>query len=135
MNKHTPRKKIGVEEQRAQMDNRFLRGKQIAYFDLLNIFDQLDHMLKFKDCRGSARTCFQYPLHDDRIITVREEPQFQRVRDCKCAFSLFPCVFVILECNSLHTELILGLTRTCTFVAWLKSSCGTSLPTLQCCAP
>ena len=30
--KHTPfRKKISVEEQRAQKDNRFLRGRQIAY--------------------------------------------------------------------------------------------------------
>ena len=44
------RNKISVEEQRAQKDNRFLRGRQIAYL-IYEYFRLLDPMMKFKDYR------------------------------------------------------------------------------------
>ena len=47
------RKKISVEEQRAQKDNRFLRGRQIACL-ISDFFDLLDLMMKFYDYRGCS---------------------------------------------------------------------------------
>ena len=47
------RKKISVEEQRAQKDNRILRGRQIAYL-ISEYFRPLDSMMKFKDHWGCS---------------------------------------------------------------------------------
>ena len=47
------RKKISVEEQRAQEDNRFLRGRQIAYL-ISEYFRPLDSIMKFKDHWGCS---------------------------------------------------------------------------------
>ena len=59
------RKKIGVEEQRAQKDNRFLRGSQIAYL----VHEYFRSMVSSDEIQGSV-IVFNIKLENDDIQDI-----------------------------------------------------------------
>ena len=56
------KEKVSLEEQRAQKEDRFLRGRQIAFmiYDHFRVTDGHDTVLDYADL-------FSVPLHDDKI--------------------------------------------------------------------
>ena len=56
------KKKVSLEEQKAQKEDRFLRGRQIAYmiYDNFRVNDAHDTVLDYADL-------FSAPLYDDNI--------------------------------------------------------------------